>query len=265
MIRQFLSKSRQKMRNAYYGFHPHVIDCCVRNKTISLKVSSWIEKFRADTYETKEPETLDWLDAELKDDDILFDIGANIGVYSLYAAALNSKCRIFSFEPEAQNFSHLCQNIYRNGFLNITPCNVALSSKEHFDYFHVTQMVAGSAFHSLYRPSPHQKGGAVSVLRQGALCASLDGLINHHGLPCPTLLKLDVDGIEHEIIQGAKNALQSGKIRSLLVELNGDKRSGPVADILIFLKNAGYKVVHQGKEGITGTGEINANFIFQLI
>ena len=56
---------------------------------------------------SKEPETIDWLKSYFKEDSVLYDIGANIGAYSLVAGKMNDSGRIFSFEPGYSSFSSL--------------------------------------------------------------------------------------------------------------------------------------------------------------
>ena len=113
--------------------------CVVRSIEIKIGVLSPLEDYRAKSYATKEPETLDWLEDDLRDNDVFMDIGANIGLYSLYAAKLSPSCTVFSFEPEAQNYSRLCNNIVLNGVSNIVPCNFPLSDREAFDFFYVRE------------------------------------------------------------------------------------------------------------------------------
>lgn len=199
--------------------------CRVRRTSIKLGVSSEIEHFRADTYATKEPETLDWLDQNLRDRDVYIDIGANIGVYALYAAKIRPLSRIFAFEPAAQNFSRLCQNIALNAAGNIMPCNVALSDKDGFELFYISDLQAGSAFHSLggFNDGQPEKNGTRLV--QGVMAARLDSLIASRQLAQPALLKIDVDGDEEKILAGADAALKSPVLRSVLIEITHDGRS----------------------------------------
>jgi FkbM family methyltransferase len=61
----------------------------------------------------KEPTTIPWL-GSLRETDILVDIGASIGMYTIYAAAF-SGCRVYAFEPESLNYAELNKNIHVNG------------------------------------------------------------------------------------------------------------------------------------------------------
>jgi len=220
LLKSAYRQSRLVLRSAVRSLGPRVATCKVRDVVIQVGISSEVEQFRADTYATKEPETLDWLERELRDEDVFFDVGANIGLYSLYAAKLNPNCAIFSFEPESQNYARLCRNVFMNDVTNVIPCSFPLSDREAFDYFRVSSIEPGSALHSLEPSGEFRKRPVALALRQGVLCTTLDALVTKHGLPLPTVLKIDVDGIEEKILDGADWVLGSGKLRTALVELN---------------------------------------------
>jgi len=235
----------------------------VRGTVIRIAVSSNLEQYRADSYATKEPETLDWLDQNLRDGDVLFDVGANIGLYALYGAKIRPGCTVYAFEPEAQNFSRLCGNIRLNALGNVVPCNFPLSDKDAFGLLHVTESQAGSALNSFGRPSDFHPSPAAPTFKQGALSTNLDTLIEKRGLPAPTLMKIDVDGLEDDILRGAANLLRSGKLRGLLVELNlpdGAKPSPAIRD----LEACGYTLVRKGDSVWECAGIKSQNLIFAL-
>ncbi len=113
-------RSRHTLRTALLSF-TEVLTVDVRGVPIRVGVSSELEQYRAETYSTKEPETLDWLDQNLKDDDTFFDLGANIGLYSLYAAKIRPQSTIYAFEPATPKYLRLCNNIVLNGVDNVIP------------------------------------------------------------------------------------------------------------------------------------------------
>src|SRR3990172_115673 len=83
---------------------------------------------RAELIASKEPETLEWIDS-FADSAVLFDIGANIGVFSLYAA-LHRNCDVYAFEPEAKNYACLNKNIFLNKLgRRVRALNVALHNR----------------------------------------------------------------------------------------------------------------------------------------
>jgi FkbM family methyltransferase len=198
----------------------NVARCQVRGHEIQILVSSEIEQERAETYLSKEPETLDWLESNLSEKDVLFDVGANIGLYSLYAAKISPQCQIYAFEPAAHNYVRLCQNICINKARHIVPCNFPLADREAFAFLHVSSLEAGSALHSFGEPSIYGNGSAPVAIRQGALSTTLDTLVLKHQIPQPTLLKIDVDGTEEHILGGAQSILENKALRSVLVEVN---------------------------------------------
>ena len=96
-----------------------------------LDTTSEIPKFRAETFWTKEPETIHWINRNLSestDIGLLIDVGANIGIYSLYAATVNNSISVFSVEPVPDTYRELNANIELNKKTNqISTFMVALS------------------------------------------------------------------------------------------------------------------------------------------
>ena len=238
-----------------------VARCKIDGLSIAIRISSPNEHHRADTYATKEPETIEWLREYLRDGDVFYDVGANIGLYSLYAAKLRSGSRVFAFEPESHNFGNLCGNLLLNRVENVTPCFFPLSSHETFAPFYVYDLRPGGALHSLGRPSPLRDGPP--LLTTGAIAATIDVLVARHGLPAPHLLKLDVDGNEEQILDGAAAVLASGSLRSILVEVTCRDEHKP-AHCWAESKLAPYGYHLKGKSAwsIELRGQRSANFIF---
>lgn len=203
---------------ARIALHGPIATRRVNGIVIRLSVSTALELFRADTYTSKEPETLKWIKESVRPNDVFYDVGANIGLYGLYVAALQPSCSVYAFEPESQNYASLCRNVVLNNVANIIPCPVPLSHRETFELFHVGEVQAGSSLHALGHPSQFRDGRA--LLKQGMLTTTLDNLVSRYGLPQPTLIKIDVDGGEMDILQGARNVLQSSSLRSILVEFS---------------------------------------------
>lgn len=80
---------------------------------------------------TKEPETLEWTQRYFMPNDVFYGVGANIGIYSLFAAVhLNSRCKVYAFEPEALNHAKLGKNVYLKGLSGvILPCCLAVADR----------------------------------------------------------------------------------------------------------------------------------------
>lgn len=179
------------------------------------------ELWRAQTYSTKEPDTLAWIDEFFRAGDVLYDIGANIGQYSLYAAKrLKGVCQVLAFEPEALNYAKLNRNIVLNGLVGvIVPYCLAISGQTALDRFYVKAFTPGAALHSLHRPLTQGDEPFAPQNQQGTLAVSLDDLTGRFAAPAPNHIKIDVDGIEAQIVRGAAQTLRSPALRTVLVEV----------------------------------------------
>lgn len=136
----------------------------------------------------------------LKDGNIVFDVGAHVGFYSLLAAeVVGPSGKVFAFEPNQRNFDYLEWHIKHNGYRNTFPFQVAVSNHNGRAYF---DEAADSAQGHL----THNPEGAI-----GVQSISLDTFIEQKKLPAPTVLKIDVEGAELRVLQGAANTLKNHK------------------------------------------------------
>lgn len=121
---------------------------------IFLNVDSHIE-YNTRMYSCeKEPETINWIETFFKGGEILFDIGANVGVYSLVASKFyNGGILVYAFEPAFPNFVQLCKNILLNDCQeSIIPLQIALSDKTAINIFNYNNVTPGGALHTLGKP-----------------------------------------------------------------------------------------------------------------
>src|SRR5258708_5045804 len=81
--------------------------------SLTFAAPNVLNRFRISTFSTKEPETLEWID-RIAHGSVLWDIGANIGLYSCYAAKA-ARCHVFAFEPSVFNLELLARNVFLNG------------------------------------------------------------------------------------------------------------------------------------------------------
>ena len=115
-----------------------------------MRANNWITKYRFDTFENKEPETLKWIDNNLRENDVFFDIGANIGVYSLYAASKKLIILKFTVLTEYSNLNELKFNVLNNGFTNnINIFSIAFGDFSHISFLQINDVTPGAALHSL--------------------------------------------------------------------------------------------------------------------
>jgi len=172
----------------------------------------------------REPETVQWIETFFQDKDVFFDVGANVGAYSLLAAkCFKGNVPVYAFEPSFLNFPQLCKNIHINGFQeSITPFNIALSDKTSVDHFNYKNFDVGGATHTLGEAKDDHNNSFIPVYRQATLGYAMDEFVKEFRLPIPQHIKLDVDGNEWLILQGARGILENPRMKSLLIELGED-------------------------------------------
>lgn len=199
--------------------------CCVRTlyeSKFKLFVSSTHEYMRYKTANTKEPEMLAWLkncrNLYGSDDFCFFDIGANVGLYSLYLASYNNNCSIYAFEPESSNYFSLNKNISINGFTNIKPLLCGLSSTDRFFDLHVSILEAGAGAASLGSDYRHTDNSKRKIHKQPVLSLRLDSIIEDSYFKFPNFIKIDVDGHEDLIIDGGSRVLSDPRLLSIIME-----------------------------------------------
>jgi FkbM family methyltransferase len=178
--------------------------------------------FRYNTFSSKEPEMLEWID-EYGGDGTFYDIGANIGIYSLYYAKSKTGS-VYSFEPSVFNLRQLAKNISINNMSDrITILSNPLSNITGVATFMNGNTDEGGAL-SAFGVNYGYDGKLINdEIKYTVLGFSLDDLLKN-GLisKAPSLIKIDVDGIEHLILTGAKNTLANDSLKSIFIEVNDD-------------------------------------------
>jgi FkbM family methyltransferase len=178
----------------------------------------------------KEPETVGWLLSHRGRGAVLYDIGANVGAYSLIAAKSDPATRVVAFEPGYSTYPRLVENVTLNGLDDrVQALQVALGDRTGLSTFEYATTDPGAADHPGIVPGP---SGRVAT-RHSVLCYRLDDLISSFDLPEPTLFKLDVDGAEVAVLRGAPATLAAPALVSVLVEVReGSQEAREVAEIL---------------------------------
>jgi len=187
---------------------------------LTLRTENWITHYRWATYAIKEPDTLRWLDRVVRDGDVVFDVGANIGVYSLYAALRHPRAVVLAFEPEYANLHLLRDNVVANGLRDrVTIYALALGDRVGLTHLQVQDLTPGSALHTESPvPIDHTRTGRRVVMREGIALMTLDEFCALRSL-VPNAIKIDVDGTEAEILRGAERTLRDPALRTVLIEL----------------------------------------------
>lgn len=181
------------------------------------RITSW----RAETLFTKEPDTIEWL-MGFTPEDVLVDIGANVGMYSIFAGKARG-CRVYAFEPEAQNLALLNANIVDNRLSGrVLAFPIALSDERLISVLHVAVAEPGQSGNSFADAVDANLEPRKFAACQGAISFTLDELVMRQVIVPPTHVKIDVDGLEHKIVKGMKEQIAGPTLKSALVEINSN-------------------------------------------
>ena len=174
---------------------------------------------------TKEPETVAWIEANVRPGDVFFDVGANVGAYSFVADAVaRGKASIFAFEPSYSTFAALVANVQLNGASDrIRTLQIALADETKLEVFHYSSTNAGAAMHGLGDAIDEDGKPFQPAYQQTLLAFRLDELRAQFGIPIPNHMKIDVDGSELKVVAGARQTLSNPALRSLLIEIDERK------------------------------------------
>ncbi len=198
------------------------IDCVKRvtinGTAIAFDANEELHLLRAQLLETKEPETIEWIDG-FAEGEVLFDVGANVGVFSLYAA-LHRNCEVIAFEPEAKNYACLNTNIFLNRLgRRVKALNVGLHDATAVEFLQLHDLASGAALHSVGEAIDWRGNRFEAKFEQAVLAFRLDQMIDMFGLPVPAHMKIDVDGNEIRVIRGATQTLSDPRFKSMQIEM----------------------------------------------
>ncbi len=175
--------------------------------------------WRARTFSTKEPETLEWIES-IPEGGVLWDVGANVGLYTVFAAKKRN-CRVWAFEPSVFNLELLARNVVLNGLTDMV-CIVPLplSNKLGVNQLRMSSTDWGGALSTFGQDFGWDGKAIRQVFQFQTLGLSMADAIQRLSIPQPDYIKMDVDGIEHLILMGGPVVLQG--IKGILIEVNDD-------------------------------------------
>lgn len=173
----------------------------------------------------------------IQEDSNVVDIGANIGVHSIYFSNLAKKGKVLSIEPQTTIYSTLLKNIMN--YENIIPLNIALNLKPSIAEFFIAEDNAYSSLKDTKRKNIISKKHVVVLPFD-----SLSGLFQKIDF-----IKIDVEGLEYNVLLSMKNILIKDR-PTLFVEIYGGQNSNTnPEETIIFLINLGYKAYIVGQNG----------------
>ena len=214
MIKNFLDKLLLKIFEllSIYIKKNNFITLKYKNLTFDFLNISSITNFRSNTFFLKEPETLNFID-KFKKKKVFWDIGANIGLYSIFAAKLK-KCKVYSFEPSVFNLEVLTRNINKNRTQDrIIIIPICLSEKISQGFFNIPSEIYGSALSTFKKEKKIDK-----FFSYKSFSVNADYLIDNKFVEKPDYLKLDVDGNELEILIGFKKNISL--VKNIILEMD---------------------------------------------
>lgn len=145
----------------------------------------------------------------LRSDDVFYDVGANIGVFTILAGIVRD-AQCVAFEPVPETFSYLEQNMR----LNAIPDTVSILNQGVGKEAGTLRFTSNEGATNHVLASDESSSAAIELP-----VATLDDTIRSY--PSPTVLKVDVEGFEHDVIAGAKNVLESPSLKVVMLELRG--------------------------------------------
>mgnify|MGYP001200507107 CR=1 FL=1 len=195
----------------------------ILDKKINFFVPNKLIDYRINSFFYKEPETLSWIDNFNTNKKIIFwDIGSNIGLYSIYAALRVKNIEIYAFEPSTSNLRILSRNISINNlqekiFINQFPLSI---EEKGYGLMMESNFEEGGALHS-YGLKKNFEGDELSYINNYKIYGfNINYLVNHLNMEIPNYIKIDVDGLEHLILEGGSDILSDLKIEGMLIEIN---------------------------------------------
>ena len=148
------------------------------------------------------------------ENDVFYDVGANIGLYSIMAAKF-MRATVFAAEIDLMNARMLYENVYMNNCQdNVTILPIGLDSHSHREKLFLKTMSYGDALHNLRQPNELIVNP--DTIQYNVPVFSLDDIIKVLGLPAPNKIKIDVDGVDLDVLKGSINALKT--VTSLVIE-----------------------------------------------
>jgi FkbM family methyltransferase len=208
----------------------------------------------------KEPETVAWIERFVRPGDVVFDIGANVGAYSLVVdRATGGRCTVYAFEPSFSTFAQLSRNVALNGSSGrVLPVLVALSDVNGLVTFNYSSLDPGTARHALGESVDDHGRPFTPALTQPVLTYRMDDFVAQFSGRAPHHIKLDVDGIELKVLSGGARTLADPALRTVLVEVELDR---PELDAIQRLLE-GYGFALEARHPHGTTADSAANFIF---
>ncbi len=212
--------------------------------TYHFRCESAGDLWRARTLFEKEPGTVAWIKSDVRPGDVFYDIGANIGLYTVLAGRrVQPGGAVVSFEPHAANAHSLLHNVRENGLGGtVRVLSSALNDSEGYFDFHYHSGMSSSSQSQLHEQKDDQNQPFTPVFTELKHATTIDRLVRDGIIRPPTLVKMDVDGNEMLILRGMTETL-SGAARPRAIQIEvGPRQREP---ILAFMAGLPYDLLQR--------------------
>ncbi len=217
------------------------------------------------------------LQSLLSGSNYFIDVGANTGIFSIYAANLDSKIQIISFEPHPGNFTRLSKNIHINNLKNITAFPYVLGDQAETISFTVPADMSISTTASVNNDFT-RNFHSIEFTTVSVEQVTLDEALSRFSISSRDVLKIDVEYYEMNVLRGAVSLIKNARpiivieilqFSSLVKQFPGmNDRISPThgTEIFSFLKQLGYYAYGIGNDELLAVesleGATNRNFLF---
>ena len=197
----------------------------INGKEYSFEYYDKFVEYYKDNGNNVEPNTRNWFLENLKPEDVIFDIGAHIGLYSiLFSQKTNN---VYSFEPTSTYDNLLLPNLEKNNITNVNTFKLGFGSKSGKINEKIYKIWGESPFEDEYDFD------------------TIDEYVERTGIK-PSIIKIDVDGFDYEVLKGGENYLRENSV-TLCVEvaqLPLGTRGHTTNDLIEYLNGLGYNIKH---------------------
>lgn len=169
--------------------------------------------------------------SRIKNDDIVIDIGAHIGLFALYASQFCKAGKIFCFEPVKENFDMMISNIELNGLTNVFATNAAVSADNNTVTIYLNEDQAGHSMHQ------------VSSKKVQAKSVSLKNIFDSNSIEMCDFLKIDCEGAEYSIMSSLPDSYYN-RIKKVFMEYHlADTKPQLLKDLISRLHMFAFKTM----------------------
>ena len=229
-LRQLANKClRGNFIRLYSFFRDYVTDIIYDTKiTYSLNTEIGANLFYHGEFEKKE---LELCKKYIRNDSVVLDVGANIGLHSIYFSKLASAGMVYSFEPSRHTYRQLLKNI--SGIDNILPLNFAVSDSTQIADFYVADDDAYSSLKDTKRKSIRRK--------QKVFCYETDEFLKTFKIEWIDFIKIDVEGLEQKVLEGLQEVIGISNPVIFCEIYHGENSNADPDETVKFLIEKGYK------------------------